>query len=72
MEGDPKWTPEHINDTIASGDTVRAPLPRPISVFLFYWTAFATDDGVVSFRADPYGWDQALTQRLESSQHTVT
>ena len=72
MDGDPKWTPDHINDTIASGDTVRAALPHPISVFLFYWTAFATDDGTVSFRSDPYSWDRTLMQRLDSSQHTVT
>ena len=72
MQGDPKWTPDQINDTIASGDTVRAPLPRPISVFLFYWTAFATADGQVSFRGDPYDWDRALMQRIDAVPHPVT
>jgi murein L,D-transpeptidase YcbB/YkuD len=73
MQGDAKWTPDQIDQTIASGDTVRAPLPRPISVFLFYWTAFASADGqVVSFRSDPYDWDRALMQRIDAASHTVT
>jgi murein L,D-transpeptidase YcbB/YkuD len=72
MQGDPKWTPDHINDTIASGDTVRAALPKPIAVFLFYWTAFAAADGQVSFRADPYDWDRALMQRIDAAPHPVT
>jgi len=72
MKGDPKWTPDAINQAIEKGDTVRASLPRPIAVFLFYWTAFATEDGVVSFRGDPYDWDRALMQRIAAAQHPVT
>jgi murein L,D-transpeptidase YcbB/YkuD len=72
MQGDAKWTPDEINQTIASGDTVRAPLPKPISVFLFYWTAFATPDGQVDFRGDPYDWDRALMQRIVAADHAVT
>jgi murein L,D-transpeptidase YcbB/YkuD len=69
MQGDAKWTPETIDDTIAGGDTVRAPLPKPISVFLLYWTAFASADGTASFRADPYDWDRALMQRIDAASH---
>ncbi len=72
MKGDTKWTPDYINQTIAAGDTVRAPIPHPIAVFLFYWTAFATEDGVVSFRGDPYDWDRALMQRIAAAPHPVT
>ena len=73
MQGDSKWTPDQIDQTIASGDTVRASLPKPISVFLLYWTAFASADGqVVSFRSDPYDWDRALMQRIDAANHTVT
>ena len=38
-----------------------ATLPKPISVFLFYWTAYVGPDGQANFRDDPYNWDQALT-----------
>ena len=65
--GDPTWTPEAIEATIASGKTVRAPLSQPIAVLLFYWTAYVGPDGQVNFRGDPYGWDRELIQRLSAS-----
>jgi murein L,D-transpeptidase YcbB/YkuD len=64
MEGDPTWTPQVIEDTIAGGKTVRAQLPQQIAVFLLYWTAYVTPDGQVNFRDDPYGWDRELVQRI--------
>ena len=68
MEGDPVWTPEVIDATLASGKTVRAPLARPIAVFLFYWTAYVTPDGQVNFRGDPYGWDEELVDRIHATE----
>ncbi|MBV9512045.1 MAG: L,D-transpeptidase family protein [Caulobacteraceae bacterium] len=68
MDGDAKWTPDLIDQTIAQGDTtVRAPLPAPITVLLLYWTAFVGVDGQANFRADPYGWDEALMQRIAAA-----
>lgn len=64
MAGDPVWTPEKIDATLASGDTVRAKLPQQMAVFLLYWTAYVTPDGQVNFRDDPYGWDKELVQRI--------
>jgi murein L,D-transpeptidase YcbB/YkuD len=70
MAGDPRWTPAAIDQTIAGGDTVRAQLPKPIAVFLFYWTAYVGPDGQANFRDDPYNWDETLTQRLEAAAHS--
>lgn len=64
LEGDATWTPDKIDATLASGDTVRAKLPQQIAVFLLYWTAYVTPDGQVNFRQDPYGWDRELVQRI--------
>lgn len=64
MEGDPVWTPEQIEATIAGGKTTRAPVSRPVAVYLLYWTAYVTPDGQVNFRQDPYGWDTLLIQRI--------
>ena len=64
LAGDAVWTPEKIDETLASGDTVRAKLPQQIAVFLLYWTAYVTPDGQVNFRNDPYGWDRELVQRI--------
>ena len=70
LDGDPEWSPDQIDSTIAGGDTVRVPLSRPISVFLLYWTAFVGPDGGANFRADPYHWDRALTQRIALVAHS--
>jgi murein L,D-transpeptidase YcbB/YkuD len=70
LEGDTKWTPDQVQTTLDSGDTVRAPLPKPIAVFLFYWTAFVGPDGMTNFRSDPYDWDPALMQRIAAVNHS--
>jgi murein L,D-transpeptidase YcbB/YkuD len=64
LSGDPKWTPEAIAAAIDKGDTVRARLPQQVPVFIFYWTAFASPDGSMNFRSDPYNWDRLLLQRI--------
>lgn len=64
MAGDPVWTPEAIDATIAGGKTTRAAVARPVAVFLLYWTAYVTPDGQVNFRQDPYGWDTLLIERI--------
>jgi murein L,D-transpeptidase YcbB/YkuD len=65
MQGDEVWTPDVIDAAIAAGKTVRAPLPRPISVYLLYWTAYMGTDGMMNFRDDPYRWDEELMSRLK-------
>ena len=67
MQGDPVWTPSAIDAAIASGKTVRAPLPQPVSVYLLYWTAYMGADGMMNFRDDPYGWDEELMTRLRTA-----
>jgi murein L,D-transpeptidase YcbB/YkuD len=68
LEGDPKWTPDLIDQTVAEGKTTfRAPIPEPIAVFLLYWTAFVGADGAANFRSDPYGWDTVLMQRIAAA-----
>jgi murein L,D-transpeptidase YcbB/YkuD len=67
LQGDPTWTPEAVDAALAKGDTVRAQLPEPTAVFIFYWTAYASADGKASFLGDPYGWDGILADRLTTS-----
>ncbi|MGP7795907.1 L,D-transpeptidase family protein [Sphingomonas sp. CLY1604] len=66
LKGDPAWTPEAIAAAVDKGDTVRARLPQPVSVFLLYWTAFASGNGQMNFRDDPYGWDATLAAKIEA------
>lgn len=65
MATTPEWQPPAIDAAVAAGKTVRAPLAEPVSVYLLYWTAFATPSGQVAFRDDPYGWDARLATKVE-------
>ncbi|MHA6722547.1 L,D-transpeptidase family protein [Sphingomonas sp. RS2018] len=65
LEGSTQWTPEAIQATIDGGKTVRAQLPEAVHVYLLYWTAFASGNGTMNFRADPYNWDGELADKIE-------
>lgn len=64
LREDPKWTPDAIRDTIASGEHASIKLPRPLPVHILYWTAWVDLDGTVQFRKDVYGHDAALEKAL--------
>ena len=64
LRGDPDWSEIRIDLALAGAKTVRAPLKRPVPVFVFYWTAFVDDDGQMEFRPDLYGWDRQLLSAL--------
>jgi murein L,D-transpeptidase YcbB/YkuD len=66
LESDPAWTDETISAAIEKGDTVRARLADPVAVYLLYWTAFASGNGQMNFRADPYDWDGRLATKIEA------
>jgi len=58
------WTMEEIDAAIETGETQTIPLPHPIPVYMFYWTAFVDAGGDVEFRDDLYGRDRRLNQAL--------
>ena len=63
-----EWSPTQIDATIAGGKTIRASLADREAVYLLYWTAFASSNGMVSFRSDPYGWDKTLAAKIVTRQ----
>lgn len=63
LEDDPDWNLETLHEKVATGDTQRVRLPQPVAVYLLYWTAFMSPDGM-EFRADPYGWDDLLAAKV--------
>jgi murein L,D-transpeptidase YcbB/YkuD len=46
-------------------------LPRPIPVRLLYHTAYVGAQGEVQVRTDPYGWDDALSEKLGFGKRTL-
>ncbi len=59
------WNRAAIDTTIEAGQTRRVSLPKPVSIYLVYWTVQVEDDGEVHFKRDPYSQDGALLQALE-------
>jgi murein L,D-transpeptidase YcbB/YkuD len=57
---------EVIDQEIASGNTERRAVPKPVPVFVVYETAFAEFDGRLQFRPDAYGRDAEIWQYLKS------
>lgn len=55
---------DEIDQTIATGDTLRRELPKPVPVFVVYETAFADVDDKLQFRPDIYGRDGEIWQSL--------
>ncbi|ATY34357.1 murein L,D-transpeptidase [Sphingomonas psychrotolerans] len=67
LRNDPAWQPEQIDEALGKGKTLRVQLqPQDqVQVYLLYWTAFASANGQMNFRGDPYGWDKTLAAKIE-------
>ncbi|MGE4429458.1 MAG: murein L,D-transpeptidase [Sphingobium sp.] len=57
-----------VQGLIDAGKTQRVSLSQQVAVYLLYWTAFSGNNGVMNFRADPYGWDKLLASKIEASR----
>jgi len=67
LRNDPEWPSDRIQATVDKAVTFRVQL-RPqdqVAVYLLYWTAYASANGTMNFRGDPYGWDKTLATRIE-------
>lgn len=71
LTGDPAADVERILEPV-DDKTQRAPLARPLAVYLLYWTAFRDSDGNVAFRKDVYGRDAQLIAALNGRRMTVS
>ena len=60
----PEWTRERIEEAMHAGEERTAKLKTPVPVYLGYWTARVSADGIVQFRKDVYGTDRRLTALL--------
>lgn len=64
LRDQPEWTPDKIVEAMHAGQERTVKLKEPIPVYLGYWTARVSPDGIVQFRKDVYGIDGRLTTRL--------
>ncbi|MEP6785168.1 MAG: L,D-transpeptidase family protein [Sphingomonadales bacterium] len=71
LKNDPKWAGQ-VEAAIETTKTQRVQLPEKVAVYLLYWTAFASANGGMNFRADPYGWDKLLAGKIEAATKRAT
>ena len=69
LRDQPDWTPERIDEAMHGEDEKIVKLRQPLPVYLGYWTARVSGDGLLQFRDDVYGidarQDMLLDRRLE-------
>ena len=58
------WTRERIEEAMHGQEERTVKLKRPLPVYLGYWTARVSADGVMQFRKDVYGIDGRLSALL--------
>ena len=64
LKESPEWSGAAIEEAMHAAEEKHVKLGAPIPVYLGYWTAIATKDGV-QFRSDVYGIDARQTARLD-------
>ena len=57
LSDQPEWTPDRIEQAMHGGQERTVKLSHPIPVYLGYWTARVSADGLVQFSDDLYGID---------------
>jgi murein L,D-transpeptidase YcbB/YkuD len=63
----PEWTTERIEEAMHGGQEKSVKLRQPIPVYLGYFTARVSADGILQFRDDLYGIDARLSTLLAAT-----
>ena len=64
LANEPGWSAARVDETLATGETVRVELARRTPVRLLHLTAFP-ENGRTAFRPDIYGWDVQLLRLID-------
>ncbi len=59
-----EWTPDKVDETLASGKSVLAKFVKPLPVYIVYFSAAALNDGTIIPYADLYGRDAKVIAAL--------
>ena len=59
-----EWTPEKVDETVASGKSVLAKFVKPLPVYIVYFSAAALNDGTIVNYNDLYGRDAKVIAAL--------
>ncbi len=63
-DDDGEWTPDKVDDVLASGKTVTAKFVKPVPVYIVYFSSAALNDGSIHDYNDLYKKDQKVIAAL--------
>ena len=63
----PSWTVDRIDQAMHAGQETTVKLSAPLPVYLGYWTARVSADGILQFRTDLYGIDGRQSALLSAT-----
>ena len=66
MDDPAVWNMDKINEILDSGETTRIDLPKPLPIYLLYWTTGVDRKGKVYFIKDVYKRDPAVLKALNA------
>jgi len=69
---DAGWDQRRLQAALATGKTTTVNLPKPLPIYIGYWTAWVAQDGSVQFRQDIYGRDLRLARALRDRRQPVS
>lgn len=64
MDDPEVWNMDKINEILESGETTTIDLPKPINIYLIYFTASVDEDSGLLFMKDIYNRDKAVLKAL--------
>jgi len=64
LQDQPGWNKEKIRSIITTDKSHTITLKNHVPVYLMYWTAWADDEGFVSFGPDMYGLDSIMDKEM--------
>jgi murein L,D-transpeptidase YcbB/YkuD len=66
LSDQPSWTADRIAEAMHGQEETTVKLKEPMPVYLGYWTARVSADGLMQFRTDVYGVDARQTSMLNA------
>lgn len=63
------WDEDRLNEALNENQEIHIPLKKPLAVHILYETAWVDDQGLIQFRDDIYGRDEALEPFIEQALH---
>lgn len=64
MDDPDVWNMDKINQILKSGKTTRITLPKPVNIYIMYWTSRVDQQNLIYFMKDVYKRDGAVLKAL--------